>query len=129
MEIDTAGVVSGDPHYLAPAAAFVCVCVCVQGFNTGNYARHPVCSSLLFQSTLKVRPYIFMYKCFKRDGRLHCFQPKHLLDILRWLLYAALRLAIPVGFYRKTLHLYCFIKKISQACNACFHSCCRAKCL
>lgn len=96
------------------------LCVCVQGFNTGNYAQHtPVCSSLLLQSTLKVRPYIFIYKHFKRDCSQHCFQPKHLLDILLWLFYSTLRLATPVGFYRKTLYLYCFIKTISQVSLSC----------
>lgn len=95
------------------------------GFNAGNCAQHtPVCSSLLLQSTWKVRPYIFIYKHF-----LQCFQLKHLLDILHWLFYSFSRLAIPVGFYRKTLYLYCFIKKISQASNVFFlqlMSSCRA---
>lgn len=91
----------------------------VQGFNAGNYARQtPVCSSLLLESTLKVRPYIFIYEPFKSNCRPQWFQSKQLLDILHWLFYSASQPAIPVGFYRKTLYLYCFIKKIAQTCSA-----------
>lgn len=84
------------------------------GFNAENYTGHtPGCSGLLLESTLKVRPYIFIYEPFKSGWSPQCFSPNSFWMYCTgfFFFYSALQRAAPEGFFRKTLYLYCFIKK------------------
>lgn len=120
MELDAAGSVSGATHSLAAATTSFFFCVCVQGFNAGNYARHaPVCSSLLLKSTLKVKPYIFIYEPFKSDCRTQCSSsPNSFWIYCTGCFTAPHNQPYLQGFYRKTLYLCCFIQKIAQTRSA-----------